>query len=75
MTKTKFGGLVPHTATPVLINIEYKGVEKVNIRGNDVQLRRFDLDVDGVTWNLWMDDTYKLIRILVPDNNTEVLRD
>jgi hypothetical protein len=75
MQKTKFGGLVPHTATPVLINIEYKGPEKITVKGNEVQLRRFDLDVDGVKWALWMDENYKLIRILVPENNTEVLRD
>ncbi len=75
MTKTKFGGLVPHTATPVLINIEYKGPEKVMLKGAEVQLRRFDLDVDGAKWAMWLDDSYKLQRILVPENNTEVLRD
>lgn len=75
MPKTKFGGLVPHTATPVVINIEYKGQEKVNIKGTDMQLQRFDLDVDGAQWAMWMDSSYKIQRILVPENNTEVLRD
>lgn len=75
MPKTKFGGLVPHTATPVLINIEYKGPEKVMIKGSQVELRRFDLDVDGSQWAMWMDDSYKVQRIFIPENNTEVLRD
>jgi hypothetical protein len=75
MTKTKFGGLVPHTATPVLINIEYKGPEKITLKGAQVELRRFDLDVDGSQWSMWMDDSYKVQRIFIPENNTEVLRD
>ncbi len=75
MPKTKFGGLVPHTATPVVINIEYKGLEKVKLKGSEVELRRFDLDVDGMQWAMWMDDNYKIQRILVPEQNTEVLRD
>lgn len=75
LTKTKFGGLVPHTATPVMVNIEYKGTEKVNYKGSDVSLMRFDLDVDGSLWSMWMDDAYKVVRITVPESNTEVLRE
>jgi hypothetical protein len=75
MPKTKYGGLVPHNATPITDSIEFKGIEKVNIKGSDRQLRRFDLEQDDVIWSMWMDDDYKVIRILVPSNNTEVLRD
>jgi hypothetical protein len=75
LEKTKFGGLVPHTASPILINIQYKGPEKVTIKGAEQQLRRFDLDVDGTMWTMWMDDAYKIMRIVVPTTNTEVLRD
>ncbi len=57
------------------MNIEYKGAEKINIKGTEQQLRRFDLDADGVIWSMWMDDSYKVLRILVPQNQTEVLRD
>jgi hypothetical protein len=28
-----------------------------------------------VAWSMWMDDNYKIVRLTVPDNNTEVLRD
>jgi hypothetical protein len=66
---------VPHTASPITISIEYKGIEKINIKGTELSLRRFDLDVDDVIWSMWMDDNYKLLRILVPSSNTEVLRD
>lgn len=75
MEKTKFGGLVPHTASPILINIQYKGPDKVTIKGTEQQLRRFELDIDGTIWSMWMDDAYKVVRILVPATNTEVLRD
>ena len=75
LPKTKFGGLVPHTASPIEINIEYKGVENVTFKGAPAQMSRFDLAVDGVNWSMWMDKEYKIQRILVPDSNTEVLRD
>lgn len=75
LKKTKFGGLVPHTAQPVEVSIEYKGPEKITIKGTEMQLSRFDLDVDGVQWSLWMDSDYKVQRIVVPDSHTEVLRD
>jgi hypothetical protein len=75
MQKTKFGGLVPRTGTPVVINIEYKGPEKIALKGAQVELRRFDMDVDGVLWAIWMDDNYKVQRITVAETNTEILRD
>lgn len=75
LPKTKFGGLVPHTGTPITIQIEYKGQEKIAFKGSEQELRRFDLDVDGVQWSMWMDDAYKVQRITSPENNTEVLRD
>ncbi|HEY3926998.1 MAG TPA: hypothetical protein VGL89_01370 [Candidatus Koribacter sp.] len=75
LTKTKFGGLIPHTASPIEINIEYKGVEKLPVKGEPTDMTRFDLTVDGVNWMMWMDSNYKVQRILVPDSNTEVLRD
>ena len=75
MQKTKFGGLVPHTGTSVMINIEFKGIENIAVKGTPMDLRRFDLDVDGVKWSMWMDDSYKVQRLTIAENNTEVLRD
>ncbi len=75
LPKTKFGGLIPHTGTPVMANIEFVGIEKVTLKGVQMDLRRFDLEEDGVKWSIWMDDSYKVQRLTIPEKNTEVLRD
>jgi len=33
------------------------------------------LKSEAGTWNLWLDDQFKLVRILIPAENTEVIRD
>jgi len=38
-------------------------------------LNRLDLKGESGTWTLWVDDQYKLQRILIQDGNTEVVRD
>jgi hypothetical protein len=40
-----------------------------------VELNHFLLKSDAGDWSLWLDDQFKLQRILVPGDNTEVLRD
>jgi hypothetical protein len=77
MDKSQFGIFVPRQQTPVTVSLEYKGSEKVQIRGADRQLERFDMTADGLNWSLWLDsaDNYKLQRILIAAENTEVVRD
>jgi hypothetical protein len=38
---------------------------------------RLNLKGESFSWALWVDekDTFKLIRVLIPDDNTEVVRD
>jgi hypothetical protein len=38
---------------------------------------RLNLKGDEFTWALWLDDKdqFKLMRVLIPDDNTEVVRD
>ena len=45
------------------------------MRGADRDLNRFDLKGDAGAWIFWMDDQFKLVRIVIADENTEVLRD
>ena len=72
---TKFGVLVPQGLTSASVEMNYGGRETVSIRGTPRELTRLNLNSDGAEWSLWVDDNYKLIRILVPSENTEVLRD
>ncbi|MFB3814140.1 MAG: hypothetical protein ACE14L_08510 [Terriglobales bacterium] len=73
--KMQFGVLVPRQRTQMLISVEYAGPEKVEIRGVQHELARFNLKSDDMEWALYLDPKWKLVRIVIPNSNTEVLRD
>ena len=70
-----FGALNPHARSPVSVTLEFAGREKVTIRGTDQELNRLNLKSESDNWALWMDDQFKLQRILIVSDNTEVVRD
>jgi hypothetical protein len=70
-----FGALNPHARSPVSVTLEFAGREKVTIRGTDQELNRLNLKSESDNWTLWMDDQFKLQRILILGDNTEVVRD
>ena len=57
------------------VTVEYKGAQKVNLKGVDVNLQRFELSGDGFSWTIWIDGSYKIQKIAIQDQNTEVIRD
>lgn len=73
----EFGVLIPQDRNSIRVRIELVGREKVNIRGAERDLLHLSLSGEGFTWALWVDekDQFKLMRVLVPDDNTEVVRD
>ena len=71
--RTQFGTLNPHGRMPV--SVEFSGRESLTIRGVQRELSRFELKSDAGDWSLWLDDQFKLIRIVIPDESTEVVRD
>jgi hypothetical protein len=73
----EYGVLVPQDRTSLRVRLELVGREKVNIRGTERELLRLDLKGEAFSWALWVDDKdqFKLIRVLIPDDNTEVVRD
>jgi hypothetical protein len=75
LAPVRYGALIPRQRTSVLVNVEYVGKEKVRIRGEERELIRFNLTGEGMDWALWMDGSYKLIRIVIAADNTEVVRD
>lgn len=72
-----FGVVVPEDRTSMRVSLEPVGLEKVQIRGTDRQLPRFALKFEGGEWALWLDDQdhYKLVKIAIPSEKTEVVRD
>jgi hypothetical protein len=73
--RAQFGVLIPQQQVSLMVALEYAGPEKVKIRGVELDLNRIKLEAEGMNWTLWVDGNLKLIRILVPSENTEVLRD
>jgi hypothetical protein len=72
-----FGVLVPQDRTSMHVRMELVGKEKIAVRGTDRELMRLNLKGDDFDWALWVDeqDHFKLIRVAIPADNTEVVRD
>lgn len=75
LPKAQFGVVVPRQRSTSTVNIEFVGREKINIRGKERELSKFNLTGDIGDWILWLDDEKKLIRIVIAADQTEVLRD
>jgi hypothetical protein len=73
----EFGVLVPQIRTSMRVRMELVGREKVTIRGTERELLRLNLKGEAFAWALWVDDKdqFKLMRVLIADDNTEVVRD
>jgi hypothetical protein len=73
----EFGVLVPQDQTSLPVRMELVGREKVTIRGTERELLRLNLKGEAFSWALWVDDKdhFKLMRVLIADDNTEVVRD
>jgi len=73
--RVPFGALNAHARSSVSVTIAFAGKEKVTIRGVEHELNRLDLNGESGNWALWFDDQFKLQRILIESENTEVVRD
>jgi len=73
----EFGVLVPQDRTSMRVRMELAGREKITIRGTERELLRLNLLGESFSWALWVDekDQFKLMRVLIADANTEVVRD
>ncbi len=73
----EFGVLVPQDRASLRVRMELVGREKVTIRGTERDLLRLNLKGEAFSWALWVDDKdqFKLMRVVIADDNTEVVRD
>jgi hypothetical protein len=73
----EFGVLVPQDRNSLRVKLEVIGNEKVPIRGAQRDLLRLNLTGEDFQWSLWLDtqDHYKLIRVTIPADDMEVVRD
>jgi hypothetical protein len=73
--EAKFGTLNPHARASTLVTMGFVGREKVPVRGVERELNHFSLKGEVGDWSLWLDDQFKLVRIVVKGDNTEIVRD
>jgi hypothetical protein len=73
----EFGVLVPQDRTSMRVRLELVGRERIKIRGTERELLRLNLLGESFSWALWVDDKdqFKLMRVLIADDNTEIVRD
>lgn len=67
--------LNPHLHESQALTLEYLGRETVSLRGTPRELNKLALRCESEVWTLWLDDQFKLVRVVVLGDGTEVLRD
>jgi hypothetical protein len=72
--KTQFGTLNPHVPASMPVELEFMGREKIPLKGQPQELNRFNLKSETGEWAIWMDDQFKIMRILIASEKTEILR-
>jgi len=73
--RAQFGTLNPHQHSSAALSAESLGKEKVTLKGAQQELNKVELKNDAGTWQLWLDDQWKVMRMSIVGENTEVVRD
>jgi hypothetical protein len=73
--RSQFGTLNPrqHSSSP--LSAEYLGREKVNYKGNPQEFNKVEFKTEVGPWQIWLDDQFKVMRIVIEGDKTEVIRD
>ncbi|PYP85965.1 MAG: hypothetical protein DMG65_19815 [Candidatus Angelobacter sp. Gp1-AA117] len=75
---SQFGILVPHQHAAGTVTVQLLGRDKIMVKGVEQELNKIKLDADGVQWLLWVTDPehgYKVIKMAIPADQVEVIRD
>jgi len=67
--------LNPHQHSSAIVSAEFLGRETVNMRRGPQELLKLELTSDAGTWDLWLDNQFKVNRISIAGENTIVDRD
>ncbi|MGA8540929.1 MAG: hypothetical protein WB566_15620 [Terriglobales bacterium] len=73
--RAQFGTMNPHQHSSAPLMAESLGREKVNLKSGPQELNKLELKNDAGTWELWLDDQWKVMRISIEAENTVVDRD
>lgn len=73
--RAQFGTMNPRQHSSAALSMEFLGREKVSLKSGQQELLKLELKNDAGTWQLWLDDQFKVMRMSVVGENTEVDRD
>jgi hypothetical protein len=73
--KAQFGTLNPHARSSMLVSLEVAGQDKVKVGTAERDLTRLTLKGDTGDWTIWVDEQFKVQKMSVPADNTEIVRD
>jgi hypothetical protein len=73
--RAQFGTLNPRQHASASLSAESLGREKVNLKSGPQELNKLELKNDSGTWELYLDDQWKVMRISIVGENTVVDRD
>lgn len=72
--EVQLGTLNPHARSSMLVTIEFAGRDKLTLHGAERDFSKFILKSEIADWTFWLDDQFKLVRLL-DDSGSEVVRD
>lgn len=73
--RAQFGTLDPRQHSSAPLSAEYLGREKINYKGSLQDFNKVEFKTEVGNWQLWLDDAFKVMRIVIEGDNTEVIRD
>lgn len=71
----QFGVLIPTQHATEIVTVDFKGKEKISLKGKDVECNSFRLHTEESNVLVYMDDDKKVVRILASASGLEVVRD
>jgi hypothetical protein len=75
LPRTVFGAVVPAQRISVSVAVSYKGKQTVSLKGQEQQLDCFEISTEGDLWEVYLDSNMKMVKVVVPGDNTEAVRD
>ena len=70
----KIAILVPHQQQSMLVVMEYVGQKRLDVNGKVQDYIQLKMQTEAGDWDMWMDSQHRLVRIVIADENTEVVR-
>jgi len=75
LPKGSVGVIIPRQHVSGVVSLEYKGLDNTELHGSQTALNHFILHADEADWSLYLDAKHKLVKVEVPSEQIEAIRD